>query len=899
MTRETHHVVDNHEDQGEVFSALWAAAPSFPHLPADAPEEFKRLTVNVEDPKRVYSIHHASRRHGFQILIEKYGNLHASSALSANKALRYIIQLRHGCQDPHCTIPTCFTCRRRLAGTAPLRRYNATSARTLACFLAGQDNPEKGLCGYVRGSSSKAASHGRSHEASKNTNSSNGTKDIHKGVKNPKPPGSGSGSGSGMTIGHPLPVGAETKPSTARPVISKITKVDSEIANEDADTEHIHSIVRALEEPTKKDHRSFVQNLFGTVAFRMLEWMTPGSLEGMISSNSQNYHSSMLENGVKVDGTGSNDCTPSLQLAHSNNQKIPAELENLNMASKPVTEAEPRIESSQDSVAQPRLDSNELVSECDPPTNGNISKPNSSTNSRRRSHSRGLADPIPSPMPRIRHMNSSTTQDIKESMTKPGHHAGLVLQSDDPCFQKSVSPDSQGILAAKKTRKRLPSLTKSKGFKNPEDDFSNNSSSQPPAPSTTTQAPSVTSTSSYTNDTVKQAESGEALTDRAQKPPQPQMSGKASPPIGVEVEHLPQSLAVIPIELVPLFVDIFHESKRLFMLAQLPPYIEERLRRTQMAGDLYNKTLLGRVSWAASGPQWQAFLQQSLFYVLSSPKALLKSFSHDGSNLMDSYTVWNSIRPLIWTDLPLAFNSLWIAAADLYIPPRELWPIYEWPKRFRICETNENVDYTTDEAAHLISIYLHALIANSVSPNTSYDQFEAIPRYRSHGRSVVNGRQSSDAIEVSLDSNDVISDELALRLARRVFAAIPARRQFQEILRLNSENPGKSSSSDVLDIVLAHFNFSDWALQPSPPNQNDSAIDRDMYERRLPVLLIEWARTIMLQDWTGQAEVAADGSFGGALSMMSAICKSWMCSLLVLRHFANDFRRQTQGIHAG
>jgi hypothetical protein len=245
---------------------------------------------------------------------------------------------------------------------------------------------------------------------------------------------------------------------------------------------------------------------------------------------------------------------------------------------------------------------------------------------------------------------------------------------------------------------------------------------------------------------------------------------------------------------------------------------------------------------------------------------------------MDSYTVWNSIRPLIWTDLPLAFNSLWIAAADLYIPPRELWPIYDWPKRFRIRESNENVDYTTDEAASLISIYLHALIANSVSPNTTYDQFEAIPRYRSHGRSVVHGRQSSDAIEVSLDSNDVISDELALRLARRVFAAIPARRQFEEILRLNSsEIPSKPSSSDILDTVLAHFSFSDWALQqPSPSNLNDSPIDRDMYERRLPVLLIEWARTVMLQDWTGQAEVAADGSFGGALSLMSAICKSWI-----------------------
>lgn len=755
-----------------------------------------------------------------------------------------------------------------------MRRYNATSARTLACFLASQENPEKGLCGYVHGSSSKAAFHGRLHEASKSTTASNGTKDIHKGVKSPK--STTSVSGSGMTIGHPFPVGAEGKPSTARPVLSNRAKTDSEIANENADIDHVHSVVRALEEPAKRDHRSFVQNLFGTVAFRMLEWMTPGSLEGMMSTNSQSYHSSESGNGIKADGTERGDCKPSLQPADSDKRNTNAELEILSLASKPITEPEPRIESVGNSVAQPHLDSDDLVSECDPPANGTISKTNSSTNPRRRSHSRGLADSTPPPMPRIRHMSSSTAQDIKDSMTKPGHHTGLILQSDDSCFQKPVSPDSQGIVAAKKTRKRLPSLTKAKGFKNPEEDLSNNSSSQPATHSTTTYAPSVTSTSSYTNDTVKQVESEEALPDRARKPPQPQTSSKTTPPIEVEFEHLPQSLAAIPIEFVPLFSNIFHESKSLFMLAQLPPYIEERLRRTETAADLHDQTLLGKVSWAASGPQWQAFLQQSLFYVLSSPKALLKSFSHDDSSLMDSYTVWNSMMSLIWTNLPLAFNSLWIAAADLYIPPRELWPIYDWPRRFRICDNNENVDYTTDEAAHLISIYLHALIANSVSPNTSYDQFEAIPRYRSHGRSIVHGRQSSDAIEVSLDSDDVISDELALRLARRVFAAIPARRQFQEILRLNSsELPGKSSSSDVLDTVLAHFNFSDWALQhPSPPNQSDSPIDRDMYERRLPVLLIEWARAVMLQDWTGQAEVAADGSFGGALSLMSAICKS-------------------------
>jgi hypothetical protein len=31
----------------------------------------KKLTINIDDPKRVYAIHRASRRHHFQILVER------------------------------------------------------------------------------------------------------------------------------------------------------------------------------------------------------------------------------------------------------------------------------------------------------------------------------------------------------------------------------------------------------------------------------------------------------------------------------------------------------------------------------------------------------------------------------------------------------------------------------------------------------------------------------------------------------------------------------------------------------------------------------------------------------------------------------------------------------------
>lgn len=72
MTRDTLRVVDDHDGDADLFSALWAAAPSFPQLPPDAPPELRSLTFEVRDPKSVYAIYRASRRHNFQLLVERY-----------------------------------------------------------------------------------------------------------------------------------------------------------------------------------------------------------------------------------------------------------------------------------------------------------------------------------------------------------------------------------------------------------------------------------------------------------------------------------------------------------------------------------------------------------------------------------------------------------------------------------------------------------------------------------------------------------------------------------------------------------------------------------------------------------------------------------------------------------
>ena len=75
MTRDTYRVHDDRDtaSDAEIYAALWTAAP-FPRLPDDAPAEVKKLAIDIDDPKRVYAIHRAARRHQFQILVERYVN---------------------------------------------------------------------------------------------------------------------------------------------------------------------------------------------------------------------------------------------------------------------------------------------------------------------------------------------------------------------------------------------------------------------------------------------------------------------------------------------------------------------------------------------------------------------------------------------------------------------------------------------------------------------------------------------------------------------------------------------------------------------------------------------------------------------------------------------------------
>ena len=54
----------------DILVGLWEEA-RFARLPWDAPSELKDLVEEIDNPKRVYAIHRASKRHNFQSLVQK------------------------------------------------------------------------------------------------------------------------------------------------------------------------------------------------------------------------------------------------------------------------------------------------------------------------------------------------------------------------------------------------------------------------------------------------------------------------------------------------------------------------------------------------------------------------------------------------------------------------------------------------------------------------------------------------------------------------------------------------------------------------------------------------------------------------------------------------------------
>ncbi|KAL2069470.1 hypothetical protein VTL71DRAFT_14149 [Oculimacula yallundae] len=823
MTRDTHRVHDGREtlSDADIYAALWATAP-FPRLPEDAPEGLRQLAVEVDDPKRIYGIHRARRRHNFQVLVE-----------------RYVLQIRYGCQSTTCTTTTCFSCRKRVANGAPVRRYNSASARTLAIYMASQDNPEMGLCHHHSAGRLSGDTPKPSKSKPKLANETR-TLSVHKSGLQP----------SQKTPPKTVPKnGAFVEDLPGVDGHHEETKSPKNSSNERAELD-----VSVLDEPVTTDPRSFVQNVFGTVAFRMLEWLTPRNLA--LLAQAQDQEEKMVSQSPTLDTQAQQHGEDAVDLAKSDQTQNEALVES---GSGIDQDLEP-------GVREPshKPDSEDLPPPSPPMTQKPPSNVSQDTASQHVPH-----DTIPETKP---HVNSLARTALGASRRKKSDtiesptQKGILTKTPKSLETASeLIPPSANLASMPKTKKPRQTLIASPKMHHMPDfrtQVHEIRGSTKPA------VESLESSNARDADlSIKSPEKAETstcpvtkLSETPVEKPQPASS------------TLPQSISVLSIGSIIFLCDVMQDhdmSEKHLLRPNSIPTSWGTIQEDPLFPPFRNPNPPRTPLLSRSLKQWKIFIEQSFFDVLGSPESLLKSFGNEQSNLLDSPTICYLMSRMTRVSPSLVFNTLWNITGTLFRPPKQLEDAYEWAKDEKPYSRKA---VSNNDAAKIISICLHALIAAApFVPDLG--QVANISRIRSYGLTML-GRESSslEPVELLLAYEDAFTNEPAFRLARRLFASISARRRFSELMNLQKKNRnGDIARLDVLDMVIESLRHNDPG-----PNPAINFPDEELYyhEKRAPTLLLDWARTVMLQEWEGSAEVPQNGPFGGALAMIAAIYKN-------------------------
>ncbi|RAL67255.1 hypothetical protein DID88_008021 [Monilinia fructigena] len=843
MTRDTSRVQEERSSfsgEDDILKALWAAAP-FPYLPHDAPDELRKLTIDIDDPKQIYVIHNTRRRHHFQLMVE-----------------RYIRQLRFGCDSTICHTPTCFTCRKRLALTAgrPIRPYNSTSARILAVHLASQDNPERGLCrNPLVDSPIQLTKHVR--VTARRSISGSKKLQVNEGeALSRKSP----------SIDDERPRSDSVRTSPAVTAIDGTSSKSNEANNNDGAGKSRKSKTTILEEYTTTDHKSFIQNMFGTVAFKMVEWLTPRNLEALTKPNDKpsdaDAHWSPFAQSTPSGGTN----TPARRLEGSNGieTEVPEESSSLLPSHPEVPTKASGIPDTSDII--------EGSSTCGGITDTNLpreksSNPSSTTPSDNKTGTQ--------PNPKVLHNETAHITSSKSRRRTDSYDAHVskgILNLPAPprvTDTDSSSPLPRQSMHSKSKPTRHTMIT-SPVLHLPETD---SSSPTTPLVGTAIKLPMATEPASNLKPDVKINKATENFVAETHKPES-----------CLPDEKPPQSLASLPIEVINLICDIVGNDNTYEKHQLHPDLIEDHLKRHPV----YKVPLRRKNNTKRSYPrwlkkQWRQFVDQSLYSVLSRPESLIKSFTNENGEIYDTQTLWYCMLRMTRIAPSIVFDSLWIAAGALFQPPKQL----EWAKQSHSDKPDPDQPISKADAARLINICFHALVAAAPLLKDPR-QLANMSRIRSYGISLP-GRESStsESARLCLQFDDAFTHELALRLARRVFSAVSTRRRFSELIRLQKDvKEDEKEQAGVLEIILGTFKYLDV---DTPPLLKFSDAERDLHEKRMPTLILDWARTVMLQDWDGKAEVPSDGSFGGALETIAAIYRNRKSLLLGDIHFRTEY----------
>ncbi|KAF4976903.1 hypothetical protein FZEAL_6479 [Fusarium zealandicum] len=791
----------------DLLAGLWQEAP-FPRLPSDAPPELEPYVQNIENPARVYAIHQASRRHDFQLLVE-----------------RYVIQLRSGCDNSICATPTCFTCRRRLAGKAPIRRYNATSARTLAVYLASQDNAELGLCPFLRNTKEPSAALGT----------------LIFSARPPSPPHPDSkrpGLKASPCSRKDRPCLVQRPRSTSFHGTEHLPEINSTCrAHPDPKTRIRHhpttvqgdrrSSIHVVEGSVSKDHRSFAANLFGTVTFKMLEWLT---LRGVTAMTDQ-----------------INDLEGPAQTKPRIDTDIPQEPSS-SANTVPCTEANcsPRL-------AGPRASLSDTQEVDDRRSELELNE--GSPSSKAVKSGRGSVS-------KLRNVSSAKPRKTSVESVSP------VVGGKDDSKAAIVSPRVHSSLHEKPVRSKSGLTVSGRGVPEvPAKPAFFENVTKPTAPLSMTGPPPTSANECRREDCVEEKT---RLSDHRRTSSARERQSKSFEDAELEMPSswlnaaLPQALSRLDVDLINFICDVYEEDGTFEDYRGLPQDISNSYPRPATT----RKTLSRRStsSAAMSKKNWRAFNEQTLFNVLADPQVLVQSFTCD-QKLYDSQTLWYCFHRMNRVAPSLVFHSLWVAAGRLFVPGQDLQAVS--PVRTKSDRTfKRSACLSNLDAGRLMSICMHALVAATPAMPDSRTLYE-MSRARSNGLTLAGGSTAARQPSARcLDYDDAFSNELAIRLARRLFCAITARRCLADMARSKARPQVAGTELDILQPLVHQLDF----LSTGSASVLDfTQPERLLHETRVPTVLLDWARTILLNEWDGRPDFAMDGPFGGAMSFIETM----------------------------
>jgi hypothetical protein len=769
--------------------------------------------------------------------------IHPSPAQDTHSC-RYILQIRYGCKSNSCTTSTCFSCRKRLAASAgaPVRRYNATSARILAVYLASQDNPEHGLC--------------------HNPSAERPTSSIGNGLKQPTRRGSVDGKDAinrnglrdDRLAGNDSPKLESQTTTTSRRVSPGDTAGrHAEMLKEEAVKTRRTSIVDVLDDRTTIDHRSFVQNVFGTVAFKMLEWLTPRNLD-------------ILARSAAKDAMPREECTKSPdppQPLSSGRTIIPetaVKMERREDASNLLLDGQSDIHDSK--ATSGSAPASQIVASSKPVAAvAGEAKATTFVDSRQSASPTTTSIPVP---------NHRKWPDPTESQLPKG----ILNVSASPKASETV-PDIRPLSRDRSNSKPKRRMSRPGLVTSPTMRVGQlaplHAIQSPPIRETPNAKPKVIENQESEKLTRKEDPHNTCDFENALRNPSRQTENIQPPP--AKNVALPQSLSRLTIEAIEFICDILQLDNTCEDHFLQPHNIGENLKRRQTHAILKrNSGKLGPVAYPASlKRQWLSFVEQGFFDTLCKPESLLQSFRDDEKKLFDTQTLWYLMLRMTRVAPSLVFDSLWNVAGTLFQPPEKLESTYDWAKETNSPGAVSNKAVSSVDAAQIMNICLHALIASAPLVSDTR-QLANMSRIRSYGLTTLGRGQSSalEPVTLCLHYDDAFTNDSALRLARRLFAAIPTRRRYTDLLELQQEiRRGEKREPDVLETVLDTLKCIGSGTSPM---LNFSDNEQDLHEKRVPTLILDWARTVMLQDWEASAEVPSDGPFGGALAMIAAIC---------------------------